>query len=303
MANIRKIKVNNTEYDIAPVGSSIYYATCATGASTSAKVASTTNGDFKKTVGSMVRVKFTNANTYNGTATLNVDNTGAANIARVGTTLTTRYYWTAGEVVDFVYDGTNYVMSDKGTATTSYYGLTKLSSSTSSTSTALAATPSAVKAAYDLAATKADADDVYTKTETDTLLADKADVSALDDYYTKTAADALLAGKVDKNNKVTGYFTGTYITGGYYEYVEINNVVTFYIEYIPNVNVSSSIGACNINLPAPKHTVKYPVTPESIVTYNAFGFIYNSGSNVQFNALGTATQDTKYFVQGSYIKA
>ena len=39
-------------------------------------------------------------------------------------------------------------------ATTSQYGLTQLSSSTSSTSTTLAATPSAVKAAYDLAASK-----------------------------------------------------------------------------------------------------------------------------------------------------
>jgi hypothetical protein len=37
------------------------------------------------------------------------------------------------------------------TATTSAYGITKLSTSTSSTSTTLAATPSAVKAAYDLA--------------------------------------------------------------------------------------------------------------------------------------------------------
>ena len=40
-------------------------------------------------------------------------------------------------------------------ATTSAYGVTKLSSSTSSTSTALAATPSAVKDAYDLASGKA----------------------------------------------------------------------------------------------------------------------------------------------------
>lgn len=132
----------------------IWYGTSATAAATAAKVASTSSGDFVLAVGNMVRVKFTNAQTYNGTATLNVDGTGAVNIARVGTTLTTRYYWTAGEVVDLVYDGTNFVMSDKGTASTTYYGLTKLSSSTSSTSTALAATASAVKSAYDLADSK-----------------------------------------------------------------------------------------------------------------------------------------------------
>lgn len=47
-------------------------------------------------------------------------------------------------------------------ATTSAYGVTKLTSSTSSTSTTLAATASAVKAAYDLADSKASMDDVNT---------------------------------------------------------------------------------------------------------------------------------------------
>lgn len=135
----------------------VWYGTCSTGATTQAKVATTSSANFALTAGNMVRIKFDNAQTYNGTATLNVDGTGAKDIARVGTTKTTRYYWVAGEVVDFVYDGTNFVMSAKGTATTTYYGLTKLSSSTSSTSTALAATPSAVKTAYDLANGKQDA--------------------------------------------------------------------------------------------------------------------------------------------------
>lgn len=139
-----------------PIKRNLWYGTSTTAAATAAKVVTTADGDFTLATGNMVRVKFTNANSYNGTATLNVDGTGAVNITRVGTTATTRYYWTAGEVVDFVYDGTNFVMSDKGTATTTYYGLTKLSSSTSSTSTALAATPSAVKAAYDLANSKQD---------------------------------------------------------------------------------------------------------------------------------------------------
>ena len=135
-------------------GSNIYYATCATSASATAKVATTVSNDFELVTGAMVRVLMTNANTYNGTATLNVDNTGAKNITRVGTTTTTRYFWTAGEVVDFVYDGTQFVMSNKGVATTTYYGETKLSDSTSSTSTTLAATANAVKTAYDLAASK-----------------------------------------------------------------------------------------------------------------------------------------------------
>lgn len=47
-------------------------------------------------------------------------------------------------------------------ASTSAYGVTKLTSSTSSTSTTLAATASAVKAAYDLANSKASMSDVNT---------------------------------------------------------------------------------------------------------------------------------------------
>ena len=47
-------------------------------------------------------------------------------------------------------------------ASTSAYGVTKLTSSTSSTSTTLAATASAVKAAYDLAKSKASMSDVNT---------------------------------------------------------------------------------------------------------------------------------------------
>ena len=135
----------------------IWYAECSTSAGTAAKTAATNTQDFVLAAGNMVRVKFTNANSYNGTSTLNIDGTGAVSIARIGTTTTTRYYWTAGEVIDLVYDGTNFVMSNKGTAGTTYYGLTKLSSSVSSTSEALAATPKAVKTVNDALAGKVDA--------------------------------------------------------------------------------------------------------------------------------------------------
>lgn len=49
-------------------------------------------------------------------------------------------------------------------------------------------------------------DDYYNKTEVDTLLADKADVSDLPDmslYYTKTATDSLLNAKADKSDTYT----------------------------------------------------------------------------------------------------
>jgi hypothetical protein len=54
--------------------------------------------------------------------------------------------------VQFVYDGTHWAIIDGGIATTTYYGVTKLSSAVNSTSNSVAATPGAVKQAYDLAA-------------------------------------------------------------------------------------------------------------------------------------------------------
>lgn len=156
--NIADITIDGTTTQLyAPSSGSggsknIWYGYSTTAANTATKIVTTTSGDFTLTNGNMVRVLFTNANTYNGVASLVVDGTSAVSVARVkplSATTTTRYYWTAGEVVDLVYDGANFVMSAKGTATTSYYGLTKLSSSTSSTSNSLAATPSAVKSAYD----------------------------------------------------------------------------------------------------------------------------------------------------------
>ena len=53
------------------------------------------------------------------------------------------------QTVLFIYDGTYFVAFTLNVASTTYYGLTRLTSSTSSTSTGLAATASAVKAAYD----------------------------------------------------------------------------------------------------------------------------------------------------------
>ena len=139
-------------------GVSVFYGTCATAAATAAKVVvceEFTSADLVE--GTVINVEFTNAQTYNGAPTLNVQSTGAKTIKRVGTTNAARYEWQAGEVLQFVYDGTYWMLTDGGIATTTYYGMTKLSSATNSTSTSLAATASAVKAAYDLADGKQDA--------------------------------------------------------------------------------------------------------------------------------------------------
>ena len=133
----------------------VFYGTSSTEENLQAKSVSC-YGYSKLQPGTKIFVKFTNGNSYDGIATLNVNNTGAKDIAVVGNTKTSRYYWSAGEVIGFVYDGTNYVMLGKGTATTTYYGVTKLTDSVSSTSTDTSATPNSVKQAYDLANSKQD---------------------------------------------------------------------------------------------------------------------------------------------------
>lgn len=130
-----------------------FYGTCATAAGTQEKaVACNLFAASDLQPGTFLTVTFASAQTYNGQPLLNVNGTGAVGVVRQGTTAPARYFWLAGETVQFVYDGTNWAIVDGGIATTTYYGATKLSSATNSTSTSLAATPSAVKAAYDLAA-------------------------------------------------------------------------------------------------------------------------------------------------------
>lgn len=107
---------------------------------------------FALTTGARVSIKFSNGHTATGVTTLNVNGTGAKTIVRESSSSTDlSYMWAPNEVVDFVYDGTNYVLVDGMRATTSYYGPTKLSDATNSTSTSLAATANAVKKAYDYA--------------------------------------------------------------------------------------------------------------------------------------------------------
>lgn len=129
-----------------------WFGTCPTSYSASTKVVTTQTGDFKLKAGSRITVKFTYYNTASSPY-LNVDGTGAKYIKAYGTTAPLTYSWTSGEIVEFVFDGTYFIMIDGGIADTSRYGVTKLSTSTSSTATNLAATPSAVKTAYDRATT------------------------------------------------------------------------------------------------------------------------------------------------------
>lgn len=133
----------------AAEGAKQYYGTCTTAAATAAKVV-TADRDFVLETGAAIDVKFSYANSASA-PTLNVGDTGAKAVKKYGNTAPNTYQWYAGAIVRFVYDGTYWIIEGGTTATTTYYGVTKLNSSTSSTSTTEAATPSAVKAAMDKA--------------------------------------------------------------------------------------------------------------------------------------------------------
>lgn len=160
----KNVVVDGTTGDITfedkPTIPKIFYGTSSTSATTRIKDV-TTSSDYTLTEGTILIVKFTNGQTYNAKSTspvqLSVNNNNGVDVASVGTTKTTRYYWKSGEVVCFAYDGTNFIMLENGIASTTYYGVTKLSDSVTSTSTELASTANAVKTAYDLADGKADA--------------------------------------------------------------------------------------------------------------------------------------------------
>lgn len=99
--NVKLLNINSTEYTMRP------YGTCSTAASTAAKVVSCTDFALDKGAGATILVKFTYSNTV-GNATLNVNSTGAKNIYNNGAAITATTSWSAGSIVEFYYDGTNW---------------------------------------------------------------------------------------------------------------------------------------------------------------------------------------------------
>lgn len=179
-----------------------HYGTCATSASTSAKVVNITSSGFVLEKGVSVYIEFTYNNT-SSSITLNVAGTGAKAVKVYGTTNVSPYMWAAGSIVQFTYNGTYWFLNQVTTATTSTYGITKLNNTTNSTATNLAATANAVKLAYDRGS------EAYTKatqvenqidsvnTEISTL---KSSVSS-----TQTKIDSVLGTASDSSSKDTVY--------------------------------------------------------------------------------------------------
>lgn len=123
-----------------------YFGVCETAAATQTKVV--TCDEFRLEKGALLAVQFTYANTATSPS-MNVNGTGAIAICGTNGYYVNANMWAANQMVHFVYNGTWWIALNCLPATTARYGITMLSNSLNSTSGSLAATPYAVKMAYD----------------------------------------------------------------------------------------------------------------------------------------------------------
>ena len=94
--------------DLSEIGGSSTYAygTCDTAAGTGTKVVDLTDSNFTVSTGSIVAVKFTYANSVATTLLKLSVGDVTAQIKYLNTTFPSNQHWTAGSVVEFIYDGT-----------------------------------------------------------------------------------------------------------------------------------------------------------------------------------------------------
>lgn len=110
MANISKITVNSTDYDVKDAFSRerlSWYGTCTTEASATTKVVTCAN--YTLATGRTIAVKFSNTNTGAvASLQLKVNNTTSKPIKYKGENIPSADLLASGSVISFLYDGTNY---------------------------------------------------------------------------------------------------------------------------------------------------------------------------------------------------
>lgn len=232
-----------------------YFGTCETAADTAVKVVNC--ADFKQLkTGSLIAVQFTYSNT-SGTPSMNVNGTGERAICGINGYYMSTNMWRENQVAQFVYNGTWWIALDQLPATTSQYGLAMLSNSVTSTSGSLAATPYAVKLAYD-------------RSSWDSISL----TNALAIAYGGTGATTAAAARTNLGITCTSLYSGTLTTGSttfnygnYKAYVIIgqpNSTSARVSLFIPKAQLTTS-------------TVTYQLADET--NYYTFT-LYYSGSTV-----------------------
>lgn len=246
-----------------------YFGTCSTAAATQIKVVSCAGFELK--TGSRIAVQFTYSNTASQPK-LNVNGTGDKFICGIDGTSVITGIWREKETIDFVYDGSWWIALGCLYATTSEYGLTKLSSSTASTSTTLAATASAVKRAYDRSS--------WTSISL---------TNALALSYGGTGAKTAAAARTNLGIAATSLYNGTLTSGS----------ITFnygnYNFYVIIGRPSSTASRASLVVPRIMLTtsaVSFQIADES--NYKSFNLSY-SGSTVTLSIQNGAGQINRVF--------
>lgn len=246
-----------------------YFGTCSTAASTQVKVVSCPGFELK--TGSRIAVQFTYGNSASQPK-LNVNGTGDKFICSTDGMSVIADIWRDKETVDFVYDGSWWIAIGCLYATTAYYGLTKLSSSISSSSTTLAANSYAVKRAYDRSSWSS-----------------ISLTNALAIAYGGTGAKTAAAARTNLGISATALYNGTLTSGSItFNYGNYN----FYV-FIGRPNSTAS----RASLVVPKimlttSAVSFQIADES--NYKSFNLSY-SGSLVTLSIQGGNGQINRVF--------
>lgn len=246
-----------------------YFGTCYTAASTQVKVVSCPGFELK--TGSRIAVQFTYGNSASQPK-LNVNGTGDKFICSTDGMSVIADIWRDKETVDFVYDGSWWIAIGCLYATTAYYGLTKLSSSISSSSTTLAANSYAVKRAYDRSSWSS-----------------ISLTNALAIAYGGTGAKTAAAARTNLGISATSLYNGTLTSGSItFNYGNYN----FYV-FIGRPNSTAS----RASLVVPKimlttSAVSFQIADES--NYKSFNLSY-SGSLVTLSIQGGNGQINRVF--------
>ena len=246
-----------------------YFGTCSTAAATQIKVVSCAGFELK--TGSRIAVQFTYSNTASQPK-LNVNGTGDKFICGIDGTSVITGIWREKETIDFVYDGSWWIALGCLYATTSEYGLTKLSSSTASTSTTLAATASAVKRAYDRSS--------WTSISL---------TNALALSYGGTGAKTAAAARTNLGIAATSLYNGTLTSGSItFNYGNYN----FYVIIGRPSSTASRISLVVPRILLTTSAVSFQIADES--NYKSFNLSY-SGSTVTLAIQNGAGQINRVF--------
>lgn len=101
---------NDGQWEIPGSNQTSFYGECTTTASTQTKTV-TISGLTTLTQGIIVNVKFTNTNTVSNPK-LQINNLDAKNIVFYHGATGFNYNWVAGQVIQFIYDGTQFIQQD-----------------------------------------------------------------------------------------------------------------------------------------------------------------------------------------------